>query len=113
MNFKSLAEEWILRLQKQVELGKMKPASADTFINRVRLHAIPALGTLEVQDVRNGKVKEFAETLATKFKPKTVRECIAVVKAVLRSHVNEEWGTPGGLEQVEQQVHFLGSAGCN
>jgi integrase len=90
MQFKDLAEAWLTKLQKRQELGKIKPASLATFTSRVRLHAIPALGTLEVQDMRNGRVKEFAELMALKFSPKSVRENVALVKAVLQSHVNED-----------------------
>jgi integrase len=87
--FKELAERWLLRLQKRVELQKLKPASLAAFTSRVRTHAIPALGEIDVLEIKNGKVREFAEALAVKLGPKSVRENIAVLKMVLQSYVDE------------------------
>lgn len=90
MQFRELAEAWLIKLQKRLELGKLKPASLAAFTSRVRTHAIPALGEFDVELVRNGKVREFAEALAVKLGPKSVRENVAVVKMVLQSYVDSD-----------------------
>ena len=52
MQFRELAEAWLIKLQKRLELGKLKPASLAAFTSRVRTHAIPALGEFDVELVR-------------------------------------------------------------
>jgi integrase len=50
----------------------------------------PHLGQLEIETIRNGIVKQFAETISKKLGPKTTREVVALVKMILESHVNED-----------------------
>jgi integrase len=90
MLFGELAERYLAHLNKRLELGKIKPASLDTFVQRTRTHVIPALGALDILEVRNGKVKAFAEMLATKLSRKTVQECVMLVKMILEAHVDPD-----------------------
>jgi len=89
MQFQELADRWLADLRERVELGDLKPASLATFASRVK-HVLPALGQHEVENVRNGVVKTFAENLSAKLGPKTTREVVALVKAILESHVNQD-----------------------
>jgi integrase len=90
MLFKELTGNWLADLQERAKLGDLKPASLATFISRTNAHIRPGLGELEVEVVRNGVVKTFAENLSTKLGPKTTREVVALVKAILESHVNQD-----------------------
>lgn len=91
MLFKQLAEKWVQGLDKRLALGKIKPASVATFKQRTRTHLLPALGEVDVADLRNGRVKAFAESLeAAGLKPKTIREYVALLKTILESYVNED-----------------------
>ena len=51
-----------------MSLGKLKPASLIPSL-AYQLLILPLLGAL-IEDVRNGRVKEFAETIALKVGPK-------------------------------------------
>jgi integrase len=88
MLMKELIEQWLAKQTKRVELGKLKPASLDTFTSRVNTHILPNLGDVDIESIRNGVVKQFAETIAQKLGPKTTREVVAAVKMILESHVN-------------------------
>jgi integrase len=90
MLFKELAEHWLADLRERVKLDNLKPASLATFVSRTNSHILPGLGDLEIESVRNGVVKTFAENLSTKLGPKTTREVVALVKAILESHVNQD-----------------------
>jgi integrase len=87
---KELIEQWLSKQRKRTELGKLKPASLDTFTSRVNTHILPHLGELEIETIRNGVVKQFAETIAQKLGPKTTREVVALVKMILESHVTAD-----------------------
>lgn len=89
MLFKELAQEWLQQLDKRLALNKIKPASVASFRQRAR-HAIDGLGELSVEAVRNGAVKQFAESLAANHGPKTVRENVLIVKMILQSHVDRD-----------------------
>ena len=89
MLLKDLADQWLSRQRKRVELGKLKPATLPV-TSHVNIHIVPCLGDLEIETIRNGKVREFAEVLATSLGPKTVREIVATLKHVLESHVNQD-----------------------
>ena len=90
MLMKELIEQWTAKQQKRVGLGKLKPASLDTFTSRVNTWILPHLGELEIETIRNGVVKQFAETISQKLGPKTTREVVALVKQILESHVNAD-----------------------
>ncbi len=64
-------------------MGILRTSRASTWI-------LPHLGELEMQSVRNGVVKQFAETISQKLGPKTTCEVVALVKMILESHVNED-----------------------
>ncbi len=64
-------------------VGILRTSRASTWI-------LPHLGELEMQSVRNGVVKQFAETISQKLGPKTTCEVVALVKMILESHVNED-----------------------
>lgn len=90
MQFKGLAENWLVKQRNRHALGKIKAASLSTFEQRVRAHLLPALGDLDIELIRNGVVKAFAENLAVKLGPKTTRECVTLVKMILESHVDPD-----------------------
>ena len=90
MLMRELIDQWLAKLRKRIELGKLKPASLDTFVSRVNTHILPNLGDVDIESIRNGRVKEFAETIAQELGPKTTREVVALVKQILESHVNED-----------------------
>src|ERR1700723_3834781 len=104
MLFTELAEHWLADLQERVKLDNLNPASLATFVSRTNTHILPGLGDLEVEAVRNGVVKTFAENLSAKLGPKTTREVIALVKAILESHVNQD-GEP--LLDVKWNSKFI------
>jgi integrase len=89
MRLEELTQQWLAKQRKRVELGKLKPASLATFTYHSN-HILPRLGELEIEAVRNGKVKEFAETLAADLGPKTTREIVATVRRILENHVNDD-----------------------
>ena len=89
MRLEELTQQWLAKQRKRVELGKLKPASLATFTYHCN-HILPLLGGFELEAVRNGKVREFAETLAAELGPKTTREIVATVKRILESHVDED-----------------------
>ena len=102
---KELIEQWLTKQRKRVELGKLKPASLDTFRSRTTAWILPHLGDLDIESVRNGKVKEFAEALvAAGNGPKTTREIVALVKQILDSHVNED-GEP--ILELKWRTNFI------
>ncbi len=90
MRLEELTQQWLAKQRKRVELGKLKPASLAAFSYHCDAHILPNLGRLELEAVRNGKVREFAETLAAMLGPKTTREIVATVKRILESYVNED-----------------------
>src|SRR5271157_5380904 len=91
MLMQQLIEQWTVKQRKRVELGKLKPASLATFTSHVNTWIMPNLGQFEVEQIRNGVVKQFAETIAAAAKsPKTIREIVALVKQILESHVNQD-----------------------
>jgi integrase len=91
MLMNALIDQWSAKLRKRVELGKMKPASLSAFTSYVNNWISPRLGELEIESIRNGKVKEFAEGLVAAGKaPKTVREILMTLKSILLSHRNED-----------------------
>lgn len=110
MLMKDLIEQWKAKLRKRVELGKLKPASLDTFTSRTSTWILPHLGELEIESIRNGRVKEFAETISQKLGPKTTREVVGLVKMILESHVNADgeplldlrWRTDFIFENVKE-----------
>jgi integrase len=88
---KELIDQWLAKQNKRVELGKLKPASLDAFSSYANNWISPRLGELEVESIRNGKVKEFAEGLVAAGKaPKTVREILMTLKSILLSHRSED-----------------------
>jgi integrase len=91
MLMNALIDQWSAKLRKRVELGKMKPASLTAFTSYANNWISPHLGELEIESIRNGKVKEFAEGLVAAGKaPKTVREILITLKSILLSHRNED-----------------------
>ena len=49
MKMQDLTEQWLSKLRKRVELGKLKPASLATFTSRTNTWILPRLGQLEVE----------------------------------------------------------------
>jgi len=91
MLMNELIGQWLVKQQKRVELGKLKPASLAAFTSFTKNWITPHLGELDIVAVRNGRVKEFAEAIAATGRgPKTTREIVALVKQILESHVNED-----------------------
>jgi integrase len=90
MIFKELAQKWLTEMHARAKLDDLKPASLATFISRTNNHILPHLGDLEIETIRNGGVKTFAEKLSAKLGPKSTREVVALVKAILESHVNQD-----------------------
>lgn len=93
MLLSELAERWLQELDQRLALGKIKPASVSIF----RCYVRPGLGTLPVEEVRNGKLREFAESIAANkvtgkkgLAPKTVREVLVTTRMILSSHQNED-----------------------
>jgi integrase len=88
---KELIDQWLAKQNKRVELGKLKPASLDAFTSYANNWISPRLGELELETIKNGRVKEFAEGLVAAGKaPKTVREVLMTLKSILLSHRNED-----------------------
>jgi integrase len=88
---KELIDQWLAKQNKRVELGKLKPASLDAFTSYANNWISPRLGGLEIESIRNGRVKEFAEGLVAAGKaPKTVREILMTLKSILLSHRNQD-----------------------
>ena len=94
---RELSERWLAELDQRLALGKIKPASASVFRYHVQSKIIPGLGALGVEDVRNGKLREFAESIAANtltgkkgLGPKSVREVLGTTRMVLSSHQNED-----------------------
>src|ERR1700719_3047783 len=88
---KELIDQWLAKQNKRVELGKLKPASLDAFTSYANNWISPRLGELELEAIKNGGVKEFAEGLVAAGKaPKTVREILMTLKSILMSHRNED-----------------------
>jgi len=88
---KELIDQWLAKQNKRVELGKLKPASLDAFTSYANNWISPRLGELELETIKNGRVKEFAEGLVAAGKaPKTVREILMTLKSILLSHRNED-----------------------
>lgn len=91
---KELIDQWLAKQNKRVELGKLKPASLDAFTSYANNWISPRLGELELETIKNGRVKEFAEGLVAAGKaPKTVREILMTLKSILLSHRNEDGET--------------------
>jgi integrase len=91
MLMNALIDQWSAKLRKRVELGKMKPASLSAFTSYANNWISPRLGELDIESIRNGKVKEFAEGLVAAGKaPKTVREILMTLKSILLSHRNQD-----------------------
>src|ERR1700737_3355200 len=91
MLMKELTNQWLAKLQRRLELGKLKPASLAAFTSYTNKWILPHLGEHEIEFIRNGKVKEFAESLVAAGKgTKTTREIIALVRQILESYVNED-----------------------
>ena len=91
MLMSALIDQWSAKLRKRVELGKMKPASLSAFTSYANNWISPRLGELELETIKNGRVKEFAEALVAAGKaPKTVREVLMTLKSILLSHRNED-----------------------
>lgn len=90
MTFSDLANIWLDRQRKRVELGKLKPASLSAFTSYTTTWITPRLGDLEVESIKNGVVKQFAEALVAEGKsPKTIKEILVTLKMILRSHRDE------------------------
>jgi integrase len=88
---KELIDQWLAKQNKRVELGKLKPASLDAFTSYANNWISPRLGELEIESIKNGRVKEFAEGLVAAGKaPKTVREILMTLKSILMSHRNKD-----------------------
>jgi integrase len=88
---KELIDQWLAKQNKRVELGKLKPASLGAFTSYANNWISPRLGELELETIKNGRVKEFAEGLVAAGKaPKTVREILMTLKSILLSHRNED-----------------------
>jgi integrase len=88
---KELIDQWLAKQNKRVELGKLKPASLDAFTSYANNWISPRLGELELETIKNGRVKEFAEGLVAAGKaPKTVREILMTLKSILLSHRNQD-----------------------
>jgi integrase len=97
MLLSELAERWLQELDQRLALGKIKPASVSIFGCYVRNQIIPGLGALPVEEVRNGKLREFAESIAANsltgkkgLAPKSVREVLVTTRMILSSHQNED-----------------------
>jgi integrase len=91
MLMNALIDQWSAKLRKRVELGKMKPASLAAFTSYANNWISPRLGELELETIKNGRVKEFAEGLVAAGKaPKTVREILMTLRNILLSHRNED-----------------------
>jgi len=91
MLMNTLIDQWSAKLRKRVELGKMKPASLTAFTSYANNWISPRLGELELETIKNGRVKEVAEGLVAAGKaPKTVREILMTLKSILLSHRNED-----------------------
>ena len=83
LTMRQASEEWLLRPRK--------PASLKTFTSYVRCHIEPAIGDLLVKDIRNGALRSFAQTLATKnLSPKTILEILNAVKSIVASCEDSE-----------------------
>jgi integrase len=91
MHMNALIDQWSAKQRKRVELGKMKPASLSAFTSYANNWISPRLGNCELETIKNGRVKEFAEGLVAAGKaPKTVREILRTLKSILLSHRNED-----------------------
>jgi len=124
MIFRELAEAWLTKQRNRATLGKMKPASLSTFEQRVRTHILPGLGEVEIETksiVEDGEkreiqffrpsvIKTFAESLTGNLGPKTIREVLMLVKAILEGSTDSEgepsiqvkWRPPFIFENVRE-----------
>jgi integrase len=124
MKFKELADQWLAKQRNRAALGKMKPASLATFEQRVRTHILPGLAEVEIETksiVEDGEkreiqffrpsvIKAFAESLTGNLGPKTIREVLILVKAILEGSTDSEgeptiqikWRPPFIFENVRE-----------
>lgn len=84
LTIREAAENWLAITRK--------PASLKTFSSYVRCHIEPAIGDVFVKDVRNGALKNFAQSLVHEkhLAPKTVSEILAAVKSIIASCQDSE-----------------------
>jgi integrase len=75
----------------QIRLGRMKESSAESCRSRLRLHVVPFLGRMRLDEITLPHVREFMKALLAKeLSPKTVLNVMVVLKEMLKHAV--QWG---------------------
>lgn len=82
--------QWLQRWMEEEILGKVKPSSYQTYMNLVRRHLLPALGTLRLAAVTPGIVHGFVAQLeASGSAYSTVRSIYRLLSAAMQYALEE------------------------
>jgi integrase len=66
----------------------VKPGTLATWNSIIKKHVLPNIGSVQLASFENGALKKFADNLDG-LSPKSVRDVVAVVKAVVSSAIDE------------------------
>jgi integrase len=66
----------------------VKPGTLATWNSIIKKHVLPSIGSVQLETFENGALKKFVDNLDG-LSPKSVRDVVAVVKAVLSSAIDE------------------------
>jgi integrase len=90
VTFESAAALWLNHLQTR-RRRPIKPATAKTFGNYVRVHIVPQLGSRQVGDVGVAVMREFISQLAAaELSAKTINEIVSCTKSIIASVCDAE-----------------------
>jgi len=82
-SFGELCREWLL-----LNRNKVKESTYVKYLNMIQKHIFPQLGSYHTDDLTTLKIEEFSHDLLhiKNLSPKTVRDILSVVKAILMYH---------------------------
>jgi integrase len=79
------AKTWLER-----QASRVKPSTHENYDRVLRLHVLPQLGLMRLRDLGRPLLKDWAAKLGRESAAKSVTLCVAVLRAMLQSAVEDE-----------------------
>jgi integrase len=90
MKLKTQAVEFMVGLEAR-KLRPAKPATIKLYDSYIRNHINPYFGDMEIEDIKNAVMKQFAAKLISdELSPATITGVMTVTKRIISSAVNDE-----------------------